>query len=67
VRCRVLGRETWRVLGRETWRVLGRETWRALGREPCRKHCLTRVMRPIDAYFEACRMFDRAFDRKLSR
>ncbi len=31
------------------------------------KHCLTCVMRPTDAYFEVCRVFDRGLGRKLGR
>jgi hypothetical protein len=66
-------REPWRVFGRESWRepwrLFGRESWREPWREPWRKHCLqhclTGVMRPTDAYFEACRVFDRELDRKF--
>jgi len=43
--------------------MLGRKSCR----KSCKKHCLIRVMHSIDAYFEACRMFGRTFDRKLSR
>ncbi len=30
--------------------MFGRESWR----EHCLKHCLTRPMRPTEAFFEAC-------------
>jgi len=57
-------REPWRLFGGESWMepwmMFGRELWKEL----CRKHCLnclTCVMRPTDAYFEACRVFDKVF------
>ncbi len=31
------------------------------------KHCLTCVMRPTEAYLEACREFDRELDREFGR
>ncbi len=39
---------------------------RKLCRKSCKKHCLIHVMHLINVYFEACRMFDKVFDKKLS-
>jgi len=79
----VFGRESRREPWREPWRVFGREPWRVfaslvgshevrhegshVGWKPCRKHCLTLVMRSTEAYFEACRVFDRKLDKKLDK
>ena len=59
----MLSRESWR----EPWRLFGRESWWEPCRKHCLKHCLTCVMRPTDAWFEACRKFDRAFGRAFGR
>ncbi len=49
------------MFGRESWR----EPWRKPCRKHCLKHCLTCVMRSTDAYFEACRVFDKELDREF--